>query len=104
MGVKQWIFQRVSNFVIILFGLWLLGILAGAEQITASTISTILADGTTRLFLIVTLVLACLNSMLAGWQIAGDYAQKVGLSDAIFTWFGIIVSLGYLACGLSFLL
>ena len=70
MGVKQWIFQRISNLVFVLFGLWLLvGLMGGGET---ATLAALLSDGSTKVFLTVVLLLAGLNSVLAGWQIAGD--------------------------------
>jgi len=104
MGVKQWIFQRISNLIIIIFGVWLLAFLCGSNEITQQTLITLMSDGSTKLFLIVTLVFACLNSMLAGWQIAGDYAHKVNLPENLLTGIAVVVSVGYLFCGLALLI
>jgi succinate dehydrogenase / fumarate reductase membrane anchor subunit len=103
MGVKQWVFQRLSNLIIIIFGAWLLAFLAGSGEINQQTLTALLSDGTTKLFLLITLVFACLNAMLAGWQIAGDYARKVNLPESLLTGIGVVVSALYLFCGLALL-
>ena len=43
MGVKQWVFQRLSNVAIIVFGFWLVYFLASPGAITAETIMIYLA-------------------------------------------------------------
>jgi len=100
MGVKQWIFQRICNLVFILFGLWLLIALAGGEP---TTFAGLLTNGTTQLFLAIVLVLAGLNSMLAGWQIAGDYAHKINVPGSVITGIVIIASIAYMVMGLGLL-
>jgi len=100
MGVKQWVFQRICNLVFVLFGLWLLVALAGGQP---TTFAGLLSDSTTQLFLAVVLVLASLNSILAGWQIAGDYAHKVNVNCAVITGFVVVVSIAYLVMGLGLL-
>ena len=101
MGVIQWLFQRLSNFVIVVFGLWLLATLAGGIEL--ATVGELLADGTTRVFLLVVLIFASLNSILAGWQIAGDYAHKFGINQNLMVGAGAIVSLVYLWFGVCIL-
>lgn len=100
MGVKQWLFQRISNAVFIIFGLWLLVALIGGET---TTLAALLANGTTQLFLAVVLVLAGLNSMLAGWQIAGDYAHKINVPSGVITAFAVVLSAAYIVMGLGLL-
>ena len=100
MGVKQWVFQRVCNLIFVLFGLWLLVALISGQP---TTLASLLADSTTQLFLAVVLVLAGLNSMLAGWQIAGDYAHKINVNSGILTGFAVVVSAAYILMGLSLL-
>lgn len=103
MGVKHWIFQRLSNVIVIIFGIWLLALLADSEPVTYATLTGLLNETSTRLLLLVTLVFACLNSILAGWQIAGDYAAKIGVSDSLMTGFGAVVSIAYFIAGFALL-
>ena len=101
MGVKQWLFQRGSNAVFVLFGFYLLfTLLNGVDQ---ATLDNALSGGASRLLILVTLLLASLNAMLAGWQIAGDYAHKINVSDRVVTAIGVVVSLAYLGIGLQIL-
>ncbi len=100
MGVKQWIFQRISNLVFVLFGLWLLlGLVAGQP----TTLAGLVGDGMTQTFLAIVLVLAGLNSILAGWQIAGDYAHKINVNASLLTGLGAVISVLYIVLGLKLL-
>ncbi|NNL56561.1 MAG: hypothetical protein HKO71_02305 [Pseudomonadales bacterium] len=101
MGVKQWLFQRGSNAVFVLFGFYLLFTLLNG--VGPATLDNALSGGVSRLFILVTLLLACLNAMLAGWQIAGDYAHKINVNDRVVTAVGVVVSLVYLVVGLQIL-
>jgi succinate dehydrogenase hydrophobic anchor subunit len=58
------------------------------------------SDQTSQMYLAITLVLAGLNSILAGWQIAGDYAEKFNLNQTLLVSFGTIVSIAYIAAGI----
>ena len=99
MGVKQWIFQRLSNVAIVVFGFWLVYFLASPGAITAETINDLFSNTASLIYLTITLVLAGLNSILAGWQIAGDYAEKFNLNQTFLVSFGTIVSVAYIAAG-----
>ena len=81
MGVKQWIFQRLSNVAIVVFGFWLVYFLASPGAITPQTINDLFSNTASLIYLTITLVLAGLNSILAGWQIAGDYSEKFNLNQ-----------------------
>ena len=100
MGVKQWIFQRLSNVAISVFGLWLLYFIASPGEISHQTLLDLFSDQTSQIYLTITLVLAGLNSILAGWQIAGDYAEKFNLNQTLLVSFGTIVSIAYIAAGI----
>ncbi|MBT8138126.1 MAG: succinate dehydrogenase, hydrophobic membrane anchor protein [Gammaproteobacteria bacterium] len=102
MGVKEWLFQRTSNLLFVVFGLCLLvALLRGAS---IASLDEWLAGGSSRIFLIVVWVFACFNSVLAGWQIAGDYAPKVGLSVNLVSGIIALVSLAFLVLGLQIIL
>ncbi|MGB5324791.1 MAG: hypothetical protein WBN40_05115 [Pseudomonadales bacterium] len=99
MGVTQWLFQRGSNAVFVIFGICLFIALSRGADIAA--LEAWLAGGISRIFLIVVWVLACFNSILAGWQVAGDYAPKVGLSVVLVSALIALVSLAMLVFGLQ---
>lgn len=101
-GVQQWIFQRVSNAVFILFGLTVLFTIV-SDGLTYEALSALFAAAGFKLFALVTLVLACANSILAGWQITGDYAVKFNIPPVLMMGVTIIVSLAYLVFGLMLL-
>ncbi|HAW14994.1 MAG TPA: succinate dehydrogenase, hydrophobic membrane anchor protein [Cellvibrionales bacterium] len=103
MGVKQWVFQRLSNVAIVVFGFWLVYFLASPGAITAETINDLFSNTASLIYLTITLVLAGLNSILAGWQIAGDYAEKFNLNQTFLVSFGTIVSVAYIAVGFCIL-
>ena len=103
MGVKQWIFQRLSNVAIVVFGFWLVYFLASPGAITAETINDLFSNTASLIYLTITLVLAGLNSILAGWQIAGDYSEKFNLNQTFLVSLGTIVSVAYIATGFCIL-
>ncbi len=100
-GVKQWIFQRVSNALIISFGLCLLCELLYADSITYASLTELFSGQVFKIYLAVVLIFSCLNSVLAGWQIDGDYAKKFGMPQNVLTVTAAIVSLLFLFFGLS---
>ncbi|MEM1113443.1 MAG: hypothetical protein AAGI11_16130 [Pseudomonadota bacterium] len=104
MGVVEWIFQRVANVLIILFGLWLLLTLYLNGGMPQDTLDGLLASSAFRIYLLVTLLVAGLNSLLAGWQIAGDYAVKFGLNQSLMVWGAGAVSAAYVVVGAMLLL
>ena len=99
MGVIEWIFQRVSNAVIILFGLWLLATLIMNGGMSQEALAGLLESGVARIVLFVVLLLAGVNSLLAGWQIAGDYAEKFGLNQPLMVWGTGVISAAYVVVG-----
>ena len=99
MGINQWIFQRISNLTIVIFGLWLLVFLSSPGVIDFQVLQDLKADTPSVIFFSVTLILAGLNSILAGWQIAGDYAEKFGLNQKFLVSITAIISLNYIVFG-----
>lgn len=102
-GVRQWIFQRLSNALIISFGVGLICILLVDDGLSYASINEYLTGVAFTLYLAVVLVFSCINAMLAGWQIDGDYAEKFSLPKNLITIIAIIVSLVFLVYGLSIL-
>ena len=103
MGVIHWIFQRCSNAVIILFGLSLLAIVISNGGISQDLLNKMLATTWIKVSLLVVLLVAGVNSVLAGWQISGDYALKFGLNHKLLVGLITAVSVAYVAVGLYLL-
>jgi len=98
-GIKHWIFQRVSNALIVLFGIFLAATLA--SDLSFDSLQALLSNSLTQVYLLITLAFACLNSMLAGWQIAGDYAKKFNIPHNGMVGVAVVVSIAYFVMGLS---
>lgn len=97
-GVQQWVFQRISNAVFIIFaGVLLNAILSNGLSYEA--LNTLFATTGFKVYALITLVFACANSVLAGWQITGDYAAKFNISPCLMMGVAVIVSLVYLVWG-----
>lgn len=103
MGVKQWLFQRTSNFLFVLFGVWFFVSLLGGKFADFQTIVGLSESLAARIFLGLLLIIATLNAILAGWQIAGDYAHKINVGPNLIVAVVALISLGYLAVGFALL-
>ena len=101
MGVKQWIFQRISNALLVAFGLWLIFTVVSGG-LNQAFIQSAFSGTYSSAFLIAVLVLGGLNAILAGWQIAGDYAHKFGVNQNLVVGICAVVSIAYIAMGLRF--
>lgn len=102
-GVKQWIFQRLSNALIISFGIGLICMLMVDDGLSYASINDYFTGFAFTLYLAVVLVFSTINAVLAGWQIDGDYTAKFGLPKNLITIIAIVVSLGFMVYGLSIL-
>ncbi len=101
MGVKQWVFQRACNVVFVLFGAWLFFSLLSGNLNNFAAANGLVSGGISQLILALVLLLAALNSVLAGWQIAGDYAHKINVSANVLVAVAAIVSVAFLVIGLG---
>ena len=111
-GVYQWLFQRKTNFLIVVYGLVMAShFLSDAATDYDATVA-FFSKGWVIFFSALVLILICLNSVLAGWQIAGDYVGKIAGKDAdkealinkLFMGACIIITIGYLIFGFILLL
>lgn len=103
-GVKQWIFQRITNALIISFGVALLCVLLSDNGTSYASLKELFSSQGWKLYFVVVLILSCINSVLAGWQIDGDYAKKFGLpSNIVITLGAALVSFIFLFYGLRLL-
>jgi len=92
-GVRQWIFQRFANVVLIVFALVLATSLVCG--LTYDSLTGLITQTWFKVYLLFTLTIACLNSALAGWQVVGDYAQKFHLPSWLLMGVALIVTLIY---------
>lgn len=100
-GVKQWLFQRVSNALFVTFGICLVCVLWSTDSLTYDGLTALLASW--KWYFAIVLILACINSVLAAWQIDGDYAKKFGIPSMVITVSALLVSLVFLFYGLGLL-
>ena len=101
-GVKQWIFQRIANALFVTFGIFLLCIFLNSDGLSYAALQSQLVSW--KWYLAIVLVFACINGVLAGWQIDGDYAKKFGLPRLAITVIALLVGGFYLVSGLQTLL
>lgn len=104
-GTKEWVFQRVTNFAIIVWLFVYLGLVLSQTELTYETWSAIHGALWFKVYSSVTLALAMVNSILAGWQIGTDYTQKIAFPgfEKGFHAFYFVVSIVYLLVGLNIL-
>jgi len=101
-GVKQWVFQRIANALFVSFGICLLCVFFGSDGLSYENLKAVVVDW--KWYFVIVLVFACINSILAGWQIDGDYAKKFGLpSNIVITLGAVLVSVLFLFYGLGLL-
>ena len=98
LGVKHWVFQRVSNALFVVFSAALAYTLA--TGLSYEGLTALFASVPVKIYLAVTLLFAFANSILAGWQIAGDYAEKFHINHSLMVSVTVIVSLAYTLVGL----
>lgn len=101
-GVREWLFQRFSNLLIILFSAVYLGLLLTNAPLNYEKWLAMHSAMWFKLYGSFTLVCVMLNALLAGWQIGTDYTQKVPINgfDKIYTLLYFIPTLVYLFAGI----
>ena len=97
-GVRQWLFQRVANVVTVLFVIVVfVTIFSGVSY---ESLNGLVGAVWFKILALVALLLGCVNSILAGWQIVGDYARKFHLPDSLLMTFVVVVTIGFFAVGM----
>ena len=104
-GVKEWIFQRVSNLLIFSYAIFYIVNLLVMGDVNYEAWVAFHSTLWFKLFSSATLVIVMLNSLLAGWQIGTDYTQKVPISGfgRFFHGFYSVTSIVFLCFGIFIL-
>ncbi len=97
-GVRQWVFQRTANIVIVIFSILIL--ITVFKGVSYESLMELIGATWFKVLALGALVLGCLNSILAGWQIVGDYARKFHLPDSLLMTFIVLVTIGLFAVGI----
>lgn len=98
-GIREWIFQRVSNVVIFAYGIFYIFMVMSMGDASYSEWVAMHSGALFKIVSTIALVIAMLNSLLAGWQIGTDYTQKVSIPG-----FGVIFHAFYTVGSIVFLL
>lgn len=98
-GVREWLFQRFSNVLILVFAMVYIGSILSMTEVNYENWLAMHQVLWFKIFLTFTLVVTMLNSILAGWQIGTDYVQKVPIPG-----FGVFLHAFYTIVSIAFLL
>lgn len=101
-GTREWIFQRLSNVAICLWTVVFIGLILTLETATFADWKGLFSPMWFKVYSSITLLMVCLNAVLAGWQIGTDYVKPNGI-NRIYMAVVIIGSLSYTLLGLSIL-
>lgn len=101
-GVREWIFQRTSNLLIISYLLVYVTLILNMDDVNYVNWSGLHSALWFKVYSTFTLIVAMANAILAGWQIGTDYTQKVPIPGfaAIFHCFYISFTTVFLVFGL----
>lgn len=101
-GVKEWIFQRFSNLLIIAWIIVYVSMIVTNNPLTYESWVSMHSEMWFKIYTTVTLVFATLNSLLAGWQIGTDYTQKVPMAgfDKIYSVLYVVPTILYFVAGI----
>lgn len=104
-GVKEWIFQRISNVLIFVFTAFYIFTLLTMPEVNYESWVDLHSGTWFKVYASITLVVVMLNSILAGWQIGTDYTQKVPVPgfEPLFHVFYTVVTIGFLGFGIYIL-
>lgn len=101
-GTREWLFQRLSNVAICLWAVIFIGLVLTLDSATFTSWKGLFSPTWFKVYSSITLIMVCLNSVLAGWQIGTDYIKPTGVNS--FYMIAVkLVSLAYVAFGLYIL-
>ena len=98
-GRTEWLFQRVANVSIVLWGAVFIALLLCMQGTEFVDLQAIFAPLWFKLYTSITLLVISVNSVLAGWQIGTDYVKAAAI-NRIFMAVCIVVSAAYAVAGL----
>jgi len=98
-GRREWLFQRVANLSIVLWGVVFIALLLGMPGTEFADLKALFVPLWFKLYTSITLLVISLNSVLAGWQIGTDYV-KAAVINRIFMAVCIAVSAAHAVVGL----
>ncbi|MEM0910339.1 MAG: succinate dehydrogenase, hydrophobic membrane anchor protein, partial [Pseudomonadota bacterium] len=78
-GIREWVFQRVSNVMIFAYGIFYITMVLSMGDVNYADWVAMHSGAVFKIVSSVVLVVTMLNSLLAGWQIGTDYTQKVSI-------------------------
>ena len=99
-GTREWIFQRIANLAIVLYALVFVVSVISLDNMDYASWQGLFGAVWFKLYSSLTLILVCLNSILAGWQIGADYIKAEGVNKT----YNLVVKAGsgiYLVAGLA---
>ncbi len=79
-GKREWIFQRISNLAIGFWGSIFIALLLLMSPDNYAQWQAIFTPLWFKIYTSITLLVICLNSVLAGWQIGTDYVKKAAFN------------------------
>ncbi|WCN07614.1 succinate dehydrogenase, hydrophobic membrane anchor protein [Marinomonas mediterranea] len=101
-GTREWLFQRLSNLLICVWSVVFISLFISAPQLNYESWVQLFSPLWFKLYSSSTLLIVCLNSVLAGWQIGTDYI-KANAVNWVYMQFIRLVSLLYAVLGLFIL-
>ncbi|MCB5161684.1 succinate dehydrogenase, hydrophobic membrane anchor protein [Marinomonas algarum] len=101
-GTTEWVYQRISNIAICLWGVIFISLILTLDTASYSEWKEVFSPVWFKVYSSITLVMVCINSILAGWQIGTDYI-KPRLINIIYTIVIVLGSLAYSILGMSIL-
>ena len=101
-GTREWVFQRVANFLICLWAITFITTVLLQAPTDMESWRALFVPMWFKLFSTLVLLFAGLNSMLAGWQIGTDYI-KVPVINRPYMWLVKLISIAYVVIGLYIL-
>jgi len=101
-GTREWVFQRLSNVAICLWVVIFIGLILTLDTATFSDWKALFSPMWFKVYTSISLIMVCLNAVLAGWQIGTDYI-KPNCINRIYMAVVIVGSISYSVLGLAIL-
>ena len=79
-GSKQWVFQRIGNACIVAYSALLVCLLLSVDLSSFTAVSNLFYSSWFKVTTSICIILFAFNSVLAGWQIAGDCVKQKSLN------------------------